>query len=512
MISIISKLANLNWIISFLSPLMVILMEVFWLYPWFVWLGKWSRLIEHRPPLTLASLVFLVGVSFLVTRFFRARRWSMLWIRGGIIACGLVAGFAVLRIEYSDGFGLWDGQWFGYAARIILDSFITHPIVLAMLAGAYLWWRGIHWGHSPLYFNDVYRSFLNGLTALIGLVIIWGISLGFDSLLSLASTLGLNVAGFFFFGLMALSLGHLRGIQQRMLREGSVSMFGRGWLLIVFGVVAAIVLLGAGITSIFSAEFVSLLAGLITAVLNLLRQAMYYMLLPLGYLAEGLVRVGQFLIEFVQNLFDGEPYPISTNLTGLGDIPQATATSSIPEVVIVSLKWAFFAIVAALAVFLLVKAVSRWRPSRTESGIEEIHESLWSWQGFKDDLGLFLGTLWQRFRRKKEEPASVGRLPDWYTGEDFQGVLNIREIYRHLLLEASFIGKKRRRQETPNEYARRLGRDLPEGSGQVGEITELYIDVRYGEHDVGARQVDHANSLWRKLRRLLRRDDEEPAE
>lgn len=511
--SIITKLASLNWIIGFLSPLVVILMEVFWLYPWFVWLGKWSRLIEQRPPLTLASLFFLVGVSFLVTRFFRARQWSMLWIRSGIIAGGLVFGLAVLRVEYSDAYRLGDGQWFVHTTRIVLNSYTdTHPIILALPAVVFLWWRGIHWGYSTLYYSDIYRSFLNGLTALIVLLIIWGISLGFGSLLSLASTVGLHVAGFFFFGLMALALGHLHGIRQRMLRQESVSMFTRGWLLIVVGVVAAIVLVGTGIASIFSMEFVSLLGQLVTTAFDLLRQAVYYILLPLGYLAEGLVYIGQSIIVFIQNLFGAEPYYPTANLSGASEVPAAASTSSIPAVVIVGLKWALFAILAAVAVFLLVKAISRWRPSRAEPGIEEMQESLWSWSGFKADLRLFLNMLWQRFQRKKEEPVPVGGLPDWYIGEDSPGLLSIREIYRHLLLEASFTGKQRRRQETPNEYARRLGGDLPEGSLQVGEITDLYIDVRYGDRDAGDKQIDHANKLWRTLRRLFKRDEENQRE
>ena len=98
-------------------------MEVFWVYPWLVWLGKWQKLVWNRPPLSLASLVFLIGIAFFTTRYFRSRQWPVRWVRLSIIASGLLAAFLVLRFEYGAGFSLLSGQWFIHTAEIILDSF-----------------------------------------------------------------------------------------------------------------------------------------------------------------------------------------------------------------------------------------------------------------------------------------------------------------------------------------------------------------------------------------------------
>ena len=73
-----------------------------------------------------------------------------------------------------------------------------------------------------------------------------------------------------------------------------------------------------------------------------------------------------------------------------------------------------------------------------------------------------------------------------------------------MVFEASSVGKARRYQETPYEYARRLGKDLPEGVEPVDEITDLYVEVRYGDIEAGDTQVNYANRLWRTLRRLLK--------
>ncbi len=169
------------------------------------------------------------------------------------------------------------------------------------------------------------------------------------------------------------------------------------------------------------------------------------------------------------------------------------------------MKWAFFALVAIGVVFLLARAIFRNWSLRTKDEIEEIHESLWSWEGFKADLCLFFSMLRQRFARKRKKPAPGSAVPIWYREENTQGRLDIREIYRHLLWEASCSKMARHRHETPLEYAGRLGQAVPEGSEQLSELTNLYVDVRYGDLKAEDKQVDYANSLWRILQSLLGR-------
>jgi len=101
------------------------------------------------------------------------------------------------------------------------------------------------------------------------------------------------------------------------------------------------------------------------------------------------------------------------------------------------------------------------------------------------------------FRRRQAAPAA-------YRFDDINGRLDVREIYRHMQWEAARAGTARRRQETASEYAGRLGRAVPEGRGPIKRITELYSRVRYGETGVREKQLDSANSLWVRLRGLLR--------
>ena len=80
--SIFSRLNKVSWIADVFTPLAVILMEVFWLYPWLVFIGKLPGLVTvQKTPLSLLSLIFLLGLSFIATRFFLKRKWPMPWIQ-----------------------------------------------------------------------------------------------------------------------------------------------------------------------------------------------------------------------------------------------------------------------------------------------------------------------------------------------------------------------------------------------------------------------------------------------
>ena len=354
-VSLIHRLARLNWVAAVLFPLVAVLMEVFWIYPWLIWVGKWQVLGPNRPPLSLAALILLLGTSFFVTRFLTRQKWPLLWIQLGIAACGLVVIFIVVRVEYAAGTALLGSQWFLYTGRIILDFFRhPHPLLIALPLGAYLWWRGISLGRSPLIFSSIYRSFLVGIAALVVLIIVWRISLGVGSFESLASTVAPYVAAFFFVSLAALALGNLQAIQHRMPPEETVRLSNRRWLPILFGIVGGIVLAAIGIASIFSPEFLAFLTRLFDSILDLFRFVLHYLLIPLGYIAAGIFYVMQFLVNLIRGGRPLEPFR-APELFEPEEIPQVNEAQGFSDIAILAIKWALFAIVAIVVVFLLVR-------------------------------------------------------------------------------------------------------------------------------------------------------------
>ncbi len=495
----LNRVANFDWTTGVISPLTVILMEVFWIYPWLVWSREMFSFNYPYTPLNLGSLIFLIGVPFLVSRFLQGSRKSLRWIKLAIV---MVTILIVLRVEYGGGISLFSGQWFIYLGRLIRDSFtIFQPVIPAMVVAIYLSWRGIRMGYSNLFFTDIYRSFLLGMTALILLIIVWTTSMGTGTIENLTSTVGLQVAGFFFFGLIALALGNLQSIRQRMIRDKAAPLSNRRWVIILFGIIGGIVVLAGGVASIFSPGFITMITQAIGYFFQALTRVIHYVLIPLEYLAGGLVYVVQWLLSLIRGATPPKPYE-PPDFFDPGEL-EALEYQPVSVDIVLILKWVFFAIIVIAVIYLLFKSLSRLRFTREAAEVEEISESLWSWPGFIEDLFMFFHSLFDRWRPKRKKLLQVSSAPGWYTENDIQNIKNIREIYRHLLWDASEHGIHHRSYETPYEFAGRLGITLPDGSVPMNELTDIYVNVRYGEINAGDTKSEQANSLWKTLRRLI---------
>jgi hypothetical protein len=501
-VSILSGFKKINWINDVLTPLTVILMECLWLYPWLYFLGKQLAFTVRKQPLSLLSLIVILGVSFITNKLFQRRRWSILWIQLSIMAVGLLTIFLVIRIEYGDGFPILSGQWFASYGQVLFDIFAQrHPLLLALVAAFYLWWRGISLSRSTLYFEDIYKPFLIELATLVLLVIMWGITLKIETLPKLTANIGIYIIGFFFFGLISMALVNLRLILEKMKNKGEASStLSRRWVSIIVTVIGGIVLLGIGFASIFSAQFVSSFQRFVSTISGLYDKIVYFIFYAVGFVVQLIGYVYQWLL----NLFIHKKTVQPTQQTDLGepDKINGIVQGSISPQVILILKWIIIILVLIAVVFFISRAIMRNR-ARAKDELEEENESLWSWGGFKADLVIFFDMLLHRFKRKTK-PATVNPSLNWQADEDIKRRLSIREIYQHLLWQAARLRIPRESYETPSEYAGRLGQAVPDSKVPLDEITNLYIDVRYGEHQMEEKKIDDANNIWEKLRNLLK--------
>lgn len=509
---LVRKLIGQNWLAGGLLPPVVLLAEALWFYPWLVWLGKLPVSGLQRTSLGPVSVVVLLGGSFLVTRFFVRRRWRSAWVRLGVVAGGLAAILLVLRFEYGAGYGALSGQWFSFISRDLLGLFsrghftYLQPVVVALAAAVYLWWRGIRWGRAVFSFGDIYRAFVTGAVALVVLAVSWALSSVYGDLGNLLASVGIWVAGFFFFGLASLALGNFQIIRQKMAGlEKAVPLYSRRWLALLFTIVVVIVFLGVGLASLFSADAAAMLGQWLGLVGRGLLLVFYYVLVvPVSYLGNWLVYIGQSLFggrgsdNITANITDNATQ--SDNRTAL----EQGAPPGISPEVLLALKWLALAAVVAVVVYLLARAVSRAWSSRPKDEVEEIHESLWSWDAFREDLRLFWDTLRRRFQRKRQPYTATLRAPQVNYDEPIPDYPDVRAIYRRLLREATAAGIARRPEETPQEYAGRLGQAVPGGQGEMAYLTEVYQSVRYGGLSTPAGALAQANRLFRGLCLRLR--------
>lgn len=493
-----SRFRSFDWLAVVFYPLAVVLMEAFWVYPWLVWLGGWPIFSERHPALSLTAVIIVLAVSLLVTRVFLRQKWPLRTIQSVIIGSGLLAILLVLGIEYRADFVFLSGGWFVHVGQALGNTFGSpHTIVVALPVLLYLWWRGIILGQTTSYFRDIYRSFLLGMVALIALIIIWQISSGSESFAAPGPGIGLSIIAFFFFGLMSIAVCHLYAMRRSMPKEEAALTSVWRWLPIMLGVVGGMVVVGFIVASVFSEEFFVSIGQGAGIVFDFLGKIFHYILIPLNYVFEGIFWVLRFLINLIRN-----DQPLQPEGTGEQGFPEMAdvVQRDLPAAAIMAVKWLVIALIVAAVIFILAKAISRFRAQRAREEIEEIHESLWSWRGVRDDLRLLLNMIGKRFQRKR---VPVAVKPDIDEGTSRR--LNVREIYRHLLREAACSGLARYRHETASEYASRLEQAVPDGREPLDRLTGLYIDVRYGETSPPEEQVDSANIFWRTLRGLLRR-------
>ncbi len=492
---------------NIIAPLAVMLMEVFWVYPWLIW----SRELEVFPwdhtPLNIFSLLVLIIASYAITRFVPSTTRLMKWTK---LAMVLFLIGIIIHIEYTPGMIPFSGEWLTHMSQLVVDSFTTlHPVIPAITASVYLCWRGMSIGSSPTFSSDIYRSFLFGLIAVILLIIIWAAGLGTDS--SLISLAGLYIAGFFFFGLLALALGNFLNVRQKLLREQSAPLSSRRWLTILFSVIGGMVLIGFGIASLFSPELIAQATDAFGDIVYRLNYALEYLIVPLGYIFEVLWYIMSFIFNLLRSntTFEEFHFPELDEIEGFEEITPAPASDF--DYMIIA-KWAVFILLVAFVFFLLYRAARRFQSKYADSGVEEYSESLWSWLGFTADIRMFFSRLFDslfgsRIRRLKNRLTTAGRKETVYPDD-----MDIREIYRHVLEESGNAGFRHHSYETPYEYAGRLDATIPGIDEQVDDITELYVNVRYGESRLKEWETEHANVLFRLLRRMLHKPETKPGD
>jgi hypothetical protein len=334
------------------------------------------------------------------------------------------------------------------------------------------------------------------MVALIALIIIWQISSSSGTIAGPGAGMGANVIAFFFFGLIAIAICHLYLMRGTMPREEAALTSVWRWMPIMLGVTGGVVLVGFGIASALSPEFFDSVGRGANAVFGFLGKVFDILIIPLNYIAEGIMWILRWLINLMRG--GGQGLSQVTGNISMPNLPEVKLKEFSPAWT-TAIRWTVIAIVIAAVVFILAKAVSRFRARRSHEDIEEIRESLFSWKGLRDDLKLLFNMMGQRFKRKG--PAAG----QYRFDENATGQLDIREIYRHLQWEAAKSGIPRRRHETPDEYAGRLRRYVPDSSVPVDDITGMYKQVRYGESTVPEGHVNNANSLWQTLKGMLRK-------
>jgi hypothetical protein len=417
------------------------------------------------------GLVFLALLwAFIVSLYVQTIRFS-LNLRG---AFGLMVSVVSLLIlsNLSTGSGLIP---FG---KILGGDLLTaFTIVLSLAFLIVLWWRGSAIAQDDVTLDSIRSTFQWGLGVVFIAVVI-------DALSSADVINGFLIVGFFGVGLAGLSLARFSS------ESGDSPAMSKDWLVPIGVTVGGVLLLGL----LISALGLGGLDDVTRAILGWVGTAGLWILRPillgLGLIAAGLVALGNWLAS----VFGGGDLSglelAQEQIRQFHESLEEVEQGGPPVVLIALLKWSAFLGAAALVGWLLFRIFRFRRLLRSTGEVEEIRESLFTWQRANQDLSALLNGWWSNLVQAASGESRRQSVPS-----------NPRELYYSFLLLAAELGHPRREWQTPREHQRALGWLLP--PEPVAHIVDGFQLVHYGHGQVDDGRMQQLLQDWSAIRQYV---------
>ena len=487
-------------------PLFSALLEVLWAYPWLIWISSWTFLDLAKPPLSLWAALAVIILAEEASRYFLAKRWPLALVRLITVLVLLTALALAMRIELGGGVAIWElGGW-----QLVAEK--PAALFVAIPLGVFLLWRGISIGRTTLTFDDLYQKFFFGLTALVLLFIVWGLSSGGGNFSRIVASTSLFVVAFFFVSLMGLAIVNLQSGQRGMLsHEMLSSLTSRNWLSLYLVIILGIIGISGLLAFAFSRDAMGWVVTAFSVLGNALLTVVFYVVvIPIGYI----VSIVFYFVGLLLKLFGATGEPPKLNLIDFSEIrarAQGPAAVISPEAIL-ALKWFLVALVIGVVLFILARAL--FRTNRTEQAEEEtVHESLWSWAALRQEIRyLAISLITWLYKRKPPRPVPIAPPIATMQEPTEEHHFTVREIYEGVLWEGRGAGAPRRASVTPYEYEQLLRLRFTGATSELQAITQAFVADRYGGLSPQQSELRLLNRLWRQVRTIFRASHEQPAQ
>ncbi len=408
---------------------------------------------------------------------------------------------------YASSIAFFDPTWLGnlLGDTFLLGSGAFHILgIIALLL--YLYWRGLRLSRKRLEPGDVFAGIGLGIGVILA-VIVYRAATNTTSfkeamLLLLIPLFLVNALIAHAFAQTAfMRRTHLAGLQ------GSVSLQERALFTvsIVFGAVLFLVslLVGAVASPAFLADTQRALVPVAIGYDWLTRVIAFVMTLLIAPFI-WLLQLIHFQVQLPK--IKKETPPPSARYCSLHPrVSQCVPQYGSNDVLLTSIKILLPIVVVVLLVS-IVWLLMRVRRAKIARRVDEVHESLWSWELFLTQLRAFFRALWLRlFPRHAVEVPGQGSIDDVATEPTAR---TIREVYRAMLRWAADRGYPRKRDETPYEFRLRLHTRLPLTEPELSTVTDAYTATRYGRAVPSEDEVAYVQRTWSQLRqKSLNRDE-----
>ena len=451
---------------SAIAAVLLIIVEVSWLVPWYLGVIE----ISYTTTALRASLV-LGGImleAYLVTRLAENLR-----LRRGLQQI-LIAGLFLMNIAL--------------ATRLLLDPETPNNLkglinldpgpVLVVLAGAWLWWRGITLAQSTISPRTAWSRFWFG---------IW-MHVAFLLVVARVARLRPNSIPFIIFltaGLLALIVSRVASIN---LFHGSTrNPFGKGWVAAISTTVSGSILLAALFASLLTGQFKPVLEQLTGALRWLVQGIIFIVSIPgliLAYILAPLFEAFQALLQ--RSSLPASSATPNVILTPVAppNIPQPAEPVMIPPWVVTLLFWALVLFITA-AIFGRLRNPAFWRSA---DNLEE-PEATFGWD-----------EIWRKLRQnaRQQMVEAVERVRALSPRKAIQAAY-IRRIYADLMELMNAIEKPRPAGVTPLEFLPAIQQQLAGVNSDLELITQMYVRVRYGEFLESTAEISILEQAWQRV-------------
>jgi hypothetical protein len=491
-----------NWLEDGVMPLLLTLMRTAWLWPWLALIRAWFSPTQTAPVLPLAALILVPLLSFTLTRRLLPTQRSIGEARNvsvaqlGIAATGLIVLLSLLWWHFYRNLApLWSGSWILALGYDLTYLEIELPVqIIALLAGIYLWLRGVFDGRMPIYHETVWNTFLAG----VGLLALYIWLARFGAPAHLVDGTGWLLL-FFACGMAGLAVTNLKTASGWSLlggRSGRVQA-NRYWMLSILITIVGLLGLGLLLNWLIAPEEVIWILNAISAILTLIGRAISLVLTALSYIAFAVFYVLYWLLAPLYRWLQRERAEVESEPELAQPLPTAQPLeqalqdpASMPE----PFRWIGLAI-ALLVIFVIFVIVLRRLRAAPQEEAEELRESIYSGDLLQDQLS----SLWQRWRQR----FAGGQGPGGPAFADLSGEVDtrrtIRAVYQRLLTRAAAQGHARLQAQTPLEYRPELERTWTRAGNALARITHGYVEARYAAAPPTVETARQVAAAWSQI-------------
>jgi len=490
-------------------PYLLALMETCWVDAIIIGIAGVAQPHTFLLPLWV-PFVILAGSCWLSNAFAQSRATpresdrATLPLPGTLLVSSLLVGAALFSLWaglYASSIAFFDPTWLG---NLLGDVFLlgsgAFRILGIIVLLLYFYWRGLRLSRKHLEPGNVFVGIWLGIGVMLA-VIVYQAATNTSSVDE--AMLLLLIPLFLISALIAHAFAQtafMRALHRSGL-QGSVSLQERALFTvsIAFGTVLFLVslLVGAIASPAFLVDAQRVLAPVGIAYDWFTRAIAFIMTLIIAPFI--------WLLQVFHFRLHDPNYQIQTPQVICKKYPHAIqCVKKLPppqnpsDTLLLSMIKILLPIVIILLIVSIVWLLMRTRRVKITRRVDEIHESLWSWELFLRQLQSFFRALWLRlFPQRAVEVPGQGSIDDVATEPTAR---SIREVYRAMLRWAADRGYPRKRDETPYEFRLRLHTRLPLTEPELGTVTEAYTAIRYGRVVPSEDEVAHVQQIWSQLR------------